>query len=135
MVKRPVIKEKLRSERLKLFTALHEYVAQLQSHSVPEVITIPRCQEISEVMKEIMKVRLLEKRAEDAQKIAVKLLDDLPNYDNLEVILKEVIADLRYQDSNLFDGWCDDVLVSIKNKGVRYSTKSVMSQPVRCILF
>lgn len=114
-----MIKEKLRHERLKLFTAIHEYLAQLQSHSIQEVVTIPRCQEISEVIKEIMKIRLLEKRTEDAQKIAVKLLDDLPNYGNLHIMLQELIADLKHQDSKLFDSWCDDVLVSIKNKSLR----------------
>lgn len=114
-----MIKEKLKAERQKLFNVLKEYLRELQSHSIPEIVAVPMCQELSEVIKEIMKIRQLEKRAEDVQKTTTKLLDDLSNYENFEYTLKELINDLKHQNGKLFENWCDDVLVSIKNGRLR----------------
>lgn len=119
LINRPVIKEKLKSERQKLFNVMKEYFKALQTHSIPEIIAVPMCQQLSEVIKEIMKIRQLEKRAEDVQKTASKLLDDLSNYENFEYMLKELIDDLKHQNGKLFENWCDDVLISIKNGKLR----------------
>lgn len=121
LINRPLIKEKLTSERQKLFVALHEYIKQLQSQSAAEVITNPMSQKDSETIKEIMKIRQLEQKAEDVRKISTKLLNDLPNYENFEFMLKEIIDDFKYQNNELFESWCNTILVSIKNNTLRYT--------------
>lgn len=115
-----MIKEKLKSERQKLLTALQDYMKELQSQSTQELITIPVCQETSDVIKEIMRIRLMQQRTDDVQKIASKLLDDLPNYENFEFVLKETINDLRHQNTELFESWCNSVIMAIKNETLRY---------------
>lgn len=77
-------------------------------------------QQTSEIIKEIMKTRMLEQRAEDVQKISTKLLDNLPNYDSFEYMLKETIDDLKHQNTELFESWCNSVIISIKNESLRY---------------
>lgn len=66
-----------------------------------------------------MKIRQLEQRTSDVQKISTKLLNDLPNYENLESILKELVDDLKNQNNNMFESWCNGVVTSIKNEKLR----------------
>lgn len=117
-----MIKEKLKPERQKLFIALGEYIKQLHSQSTQEIITIPICQEASETIKELMKMRLMEKRIEDVQEISTKLLDDLSNYENFAYLIKETATDLKHQNTELFESWCNSVIISIKNEALRYSS-------------
>lgn len=119
MLTRPVIKTKLKSERQKLFIALNEYIGELQSQSVPDVITVPRSQQNTEFINELMKIRQLEQRTADVRKISTKLLDDLPNYDNLESMLKELIDDLKNQNNKLFESWSNGITTSIRNEKLR----------------
>lgn len=92
---------------------------ELQVQSAPEIIINPVYQEASEVIKEIMKIRQFEQRAEDVRKISTQLLNDLPDYENFEFMLKEVIDDMKHQNTEIFESWCNSVIISIKNDTLR----------------
>lgn len=67
-----------------------------------------------------MKIRQMEQRVEDVRKISTKLLDDLPKYDNFKFTLDETVNDLKHQNTELFESWCNSVMILIRSDKLRY---------------
>lgn len=54
------------------------------------------------------------------QQTMEKLLNDLPGYEDLQVVVVDLLKDLKNQHSELFDSWTRELTVQINNKSLRY---------------
>lgn len=48
-----------------------------------------------------------------------KLLSDLPGYEDLQVVVTDLLKDLKHQHSELFDSWTRELTMQINNKSLR----------------
>lgn len=113
-----VVRKILLAERQNLVTALSEYVRQLSS-STPMNKTIARY-DTPQIIIEINHIRMLESKASIVQQTAEKLLNDLMGYEDLQVVVTDLLKDLKNQHSELFDSWTRELTAQINNKSLRY---------------
>lgn len=113
------MKQALQNERQYLLEALREYVKTLTMKSIEAPTLFPTRFDTPQFICEISSVRQVETKANEVLRIAKKLLDDLQNYEELLHSATELLNNTKQQHNELFDSWCSDVILQIKNKTLR----------------
>ncbi|XP_056634261.1 cytoplasmic dynein 2 heavy chain 1 [Diorhabda sublineata] len=118
LMNRPVLRQELILERQFLLVALYDYLKQIQSQTTSENYTIATRYDTPEVVKDIIMIRQLEAKANEAQKVAQKLLQDLQGYDDLNEVISGLIKDLKQQHNELFESWSSEITGYIKSNAL-----------------
>lgn len=118
LIRRPVLKTSLQSERQFLLNNLFDYVKHIQSQINSDNITNDRFN-TPQIVKDINHARLMENNVAEIQEVAENLLDDLPNYENLKQILGELSKELKQQLVELFESWSSEIISYIKDNSLR----------------
>lgn len=99
--------------------SLFDYIKQIQSQASTDNFIISTNREVPEVVKEILIVRQLESRANEVFTVSHKLLDDLQGSEDLNIIVTEMIKDMKQQHNELFESWCTEIIGYIKDQSLR----------------
>ncbi|CAG9863949.1 unnamed protein product [Phyllotreta striolata] len=119
LIGRPVLRNELIKERQYLLASIHDYLKSIQSEATSENHAINMRYDIPEVVKDIIQLRQLESKVNEVHKVALKILQDLQGYEDLNRRILEISKDLKRQHHELFDSWCADVLIYIKNNTLK----------------
>ncbi|XP_051782842.1 cytoplasmic dynein 2 heavy chain 1 isoform X2 [Erpetoichthys calabaricus] len=116
LIKRPSISKELVSERETLLARLLDYAKGIRtdfdnrSHGVPGEKSGPLAgRNLPEVVNNIVWVRQLTLKVDDATKIAGSLLKDLPAHQAFEKFAGELQEQLVTYEQDQFDDWCREV--------------------------
>ncbi|KAK4887690.1 hypothetical protein RN001_003961 [Aquatica leii] len=116
LINRPVLKKTLLSERQCLLTLLKDHLNQLHDQLSAEVSSGLIKYDTPEVINEILKVKQLESKASEVKNISEKILNDLEGFDELTLVIMQLLKDIKQQHTELFDSWVNGVMLKIKDK-------------------
>ncbi|KAG8136946.1 hypothetical protein E2320_005491 [Naja naja] len=116
LVRRPSISKELLLERETLLAKLQGAVKDYQTdfetrcHGTPGDASGPLAgKNLSEVVNNIVWVRQLELKVDDAIKIAEALLSDLSGFQNFRQIADDLLEQLKMYEQEQFDDWSRDI--------------------------
>lgn len=120
LIRRPIVKNQLQSERQYLLTSLSDYLQEIQTHSIAEKPKNLKY-EVPQIVQEITAARQLEAKATDMQIIAGNLLNDLNGYEQFMQRVSEFLKDVKQQHGDLFDSWTADITSQIESNKLRWN--------------
>uniref|UniRef100_A0A670Y532 Dynein cytoplasmic 2 heavy chain 1 n=1 Tax=Pseudonaja textilis TaxID=8673 RepID=A0A670Y532_PSETE len=122
LVRRPSISKELLLERETLLAKLQGAVKDYQTdfetrcHGTPGDASGPLAgKNLSEVVNNIVWVRQLELKVDDAIKIAEALLSDLSGFQNFQQIADDLQEQLKMYEQEQFDDWSRDIHTGLSN--------------------
>ncbi|KAJ6633478.1 hypothetical protein lerEdw1_014502, partial [Lerista edwardsae] len=122
LVKRPSVSKELLLERETLLVKLQDSVRDYQTdfetrcHGVPGEASGPLAgKNLSEVVNNIVWVRQLQLKVDDAVKIAEALLSDLSGFRNFRRTADELLEQLKVYEQEQFDDWSRDIQSGLSN--------------------
>ncbi|XP_013915709.1 PREDICTED: cytoplasmic dynein 2 heavy chain 1 [Thamnophis sirtalis] len=122
LVRRPSISKELLLERETLLAKLQGAVKDYQTdfetrcHGTPGDASGPLAgKNLSEVVNNIVWVRQLELKVDDAIKIAEALLSDLSGFQNFRQTADDLLEQLKMYEQEQFDDWSRDIQTGLSN--------------------
>uniref|UniRef100_A0A452I6Q6 Uncharacterized protein n=1 Tax=Gopherus agassizii TaxID=38772 RepID=A0A452I6Q6_9SAUR len=122
LVKRPSISKELLLERETLLARLQDSVKDFRTdfearcHGVPGDVSGPLSgKNLSEVVNNIVWVRQLQLKVNDAIKIAEALLSDLSGFQTFRQNADDLLEQLKVYEQEQFDGWSRDIQSGLSN--------------------
>ncbi|XP_015268586.1 PREDICTED: cytoplasmic dynein 2 heavy chain 1 [Gekko japonicus] len=122
LVKRPSISKELLLERETLLVKLQDSVKDYRTdfetrcHGVPGDVSGPLAgKNLSEVVNNIVWVRQLELKVDDAVKIGEALLSDLPGFRNFRRTADDLLEQFKVYEQEQFDDWSRDIQTGLSN--------------------
>ncbi|NWH26647.1 DYHC2 protein, partial [Grus americana] len=122
LIKHPNISKELLFERETLLARLQDYVKDYQTdfetrcHGVPGDVSGPLSgKNLSEVVNNIVWVRQLELKVDDAIKLAQDLLSDLPGFQAFHQSADSLLEQLKVYEQEHFDDWSRNIQSELSN--------------------
>ncbi|NXA12552.1 DYHC2 protein, partial [Sapayoa aenigma] len=122
LIKHPNISKELLFERETLLAGLQDYVKDYQTdfetrcHGVPGDVSGPLSgKNLSEVVNNIVWVRQLELKVDDAIKLAEALLSDLPGFQTFHQSTDSFLEQLKVYEQEQFDDWSQNIQSELSN--------------------
>ncbi|NXC70641.1 DYHC2 protein, partial [Anhinga anhinga] len=122
LIKHPNISKELLSERETLLARLQDYVKDYQTdfetrcHGVPGDVSGPLSgKNLSEVVNNIVWVRQLELKVDDAIKLAEALLSDLSGFQTFHQSADSFLEQLKVYEQEQFDDWSRNIQSELSN--------------------
>ncbi|GAB0180600.1 cytoplasmic dynein 2 heavy chain 1 [Grus japonensis] len=122
LIKHPNISKELLFERETLLARLQDYVKDYQTdfetrcHGVPGDVSGPLSgKNLSEVVNNIVWVRQLELKVDDAIKLAQALLSDLPGFQAFHQSADSLLEQLKVYEQEHFDDWSRNIQSELSN--------------------
>ncbi|XP_069664408.1 cytoplasmic dynein 2 heavy chain 1 isoform X2 [Haliaeetus albicilla] len=122
LIKHPNISKELLFERETLLAKLQDYVKEYQTdfetrcHGVPGDVSGPLSgKNLSEVVNNIVWVRQLELKVDDATKLAEALLSDLPGFQTFHRSADSFLEQLKVYEQEQFDDWSRNIQSELSN--------------------
>ncbi|XP_075274100.1 cytoplasmic dynein 2 heavy chain 1 isoform X3 [Opisthocomus hoazin] len=122
LIKHPNISKELLFERETLLARLQDYVKDYQTnfearcHGVPGDVSGPLSgKNLSEVVNNIVWVRQLELKVDDAIKLAEALLSDLPGFQTFNRSAGSFLEQLKVYEQEQFDDWSRNIQSELSN--------------------
>uniref|UniRef100_A0A803SUA0 Dynein cytoplasmic 2 heavy chain 1 n=1 Tax=Anolis carolinensis TaxID=28377 RepID=A0A803SUA0_ANOCA len=122
LVRRPSISKELLLERETLLAKLQDSIKDYQTdfetrcHGTPGDASGPLSgKNLSEVVNNIVWVRQLQLKVDDAIKIAEALLSDLSGFQNFRQTADELLEQFKVYEQEQFDDWSRDIQSSLSN--------------------
>ncbi|NWH43496.1 DYHC2 protein, partial [Fregata magnificens] len=122
LIKHPNISKELLSEREMLLARLQDYIKDYQTdfetqcHGVPGDVSGPLSgKNLSEVVNNIVWVRQLELKVDDAIKLAEALLSDLSGFQTFHQSADSFLEQLKVYEQEQFDDWSRNIQSELSN--------------------
>uniref|UniRef100_A0A8D8QIW2 Cytoplasmic dynein 2 heavy chain 1 n=2 Tax=Cacopsylla melanoneura TaxID=428564 RepID=A0A8D8QIW2_9HEMI len=114
LIQRPVIKSILQAERQMLLSQLQEYLlnvsGNLEDSSVSNVLDMPP------LIANIQRVKHLETKIIDIEKVSEELLNDLPDYDRFKLTVNSVKKEVHLYHTEQYNKWLDETSQDVTRK-------------------
>ncbi|KAI5737300.1 hypothetical protein M8J76_012015 [Diaphorina citri] len=114
LIQRPSIRTILQAERQMLLSQLQEYLLNVTGNL--EDTNITRVLDMPPLIANIQRVKHLETKIIDIEKVSQELLDDLPAYDQFKSTVDSVKKELQLYHSEQFEKWLDQTSQDVSKK-------------------
>ncbi|CAD6239204.1 GSCOCG00008639001-RA-CDS, partial [Cotesia congregata] len=121
LIKRPRIKQNLRTERENLFSGIGDVIDVYQSGpDVKELLDTPH------ILQEVQAARYAETKLTNLEKLVRELLDDLPEVKQAMEKVHAAARDAETKRAHLVEAWIQDTQKSIADKELTLGTDSAV---------